>query len=60
MVAKKFVEVAFVVVHERADELPNKTEEGLAESVQVGASGMMTVTVAVHVTVPPAPVAIMV
>ena len=52
--------VAFVVVHESVDALPNRTDEGLAESVQVGASGMTTVTVAVQVTVPPVPVAVIV
>ncbi len=47
-------DVALVVVHESEEELPLTTEVGLAVSVQVGAG--RTVTVALQVAEPPAPV----
>ena len=50
--------VAFVVVHESVDESPDVIVVGDAVSVQSGAGGGVTVTVAVHATVPPAPVAV--
>lgn len=54
--------VAFVVVHESAEAPPASMEEGLPESVQVGAGGgggsVVTDTLAGHVTEPPAPVAV--
>lgn len=53
-------ETALVVVHE-SDDVPPPTgsEVGFAESVQAGAGGVpTTVIVALHVTVPPAPVAV--
>jgi hypothetical protein len=53
---------ALVVVHDSVEAEPLVTEDGSAESVQVGALGgggaVVTVTVAVHVTVPPGPVAV--
>ena len=52
--------VAFVVVHDKVEESPSSIVSGNAESVQVGAEGGTTVTVVEHVTVPPAPVAVIV
>lgn len=52
---------AFFVVHVRTEVPPVVTEVGEAESVHVGAFGFshrLTVTVAVHVTLPPEPVAV--
>ena len=46
-------EVAFVVVHKSADELPAVIELGFAESVQVGVGGGRTITVAEQVAVCP-------
>ena len=54
-------EVALIVVHESVDEEPLLTVAGLAERVQTGAGGggvAVTTIVAVHVTEPPAPVAV--
>ena len=56
--------VAFVVNQDRVEESPVCSVAGLAESVQVGASGVggggggLTVMSAWHVTTPPAPVAV--
>jgi hypothetical protein len=52
--------VAFAAVTVRVEELPAAIEVGFAEMVTVGAGPVLafTVTVAVAVTVPPAPVAV--
>ena len=49
-------DVALLVVHKRFDDEPSTTVGSDAVSVQVG--GGSTVTVAVHVLVPPAPVTV--
>lgn len=53
-------DVAFAVVHESVDVPPWSTDEGDAESVQVGAEGGggLTVMSVEQCTVPPAPVAV--
>jgi hypothetical protein len=51
-------EVAFVAVTVRVEELPVAIEVGFAAMVTVGAGPVLTVTFAVAVTVPPAPVAV--
>ena len=51
-------EAVLVVVQDKIEEPPCVIETGRAVKVHVGAFGIMTVIVAGHVTVPPAPVAV--